>query len=115
VGNLLRIEEAEQHPCAVAVLEGDWGGTIYATIPLRLTDLDADGLKALALNLERIFWSCNIDEDSPEGGAAAYLTLAKPGEGVLGGMGGGCVVDGTWIHPDLGDEARSLIQAAERK
>ena len=102
-------EEAKKHPDAVAVLEGDWGGTVYATIPLRLTSLDAEGLRALSIRLEQVFWDCNISADDPEGGSGCYIIVAKPGQGVLGGMGGGRVEDGVWIHPDLGDLEREFI------
>jgi hypothetical protein len=93
----------------VLVLEGDWGGTIYATLPVDYLKRNFEIVCELAAKLEQSSWGCNIDEDSPSGGASAYLTDAEIGDGVLGGMGGGLVADGLWVHPSLSEAEKTLI------
>jgi hypothetical protein len=93
----------------VIVLEGDWGGTIYATLPVDMLKRSLDIVTDLAMKLEERAWSCNIDEDSPRGGSGAYLIDAEVGDGVTGGMGGGRVANGLWVNPSLSDPTILLI------
>jgi hypothetical protein len=34
-------------------------------------------------------------------GAQVFYERGLPGSGLVGGMGGGLIVDGVWIHPEL--------------
>ena len=111
---LRNLDEARAAEDGVVVFEGDWGGTIYATVPVKYLSetISHQELSQLAVTLEKIHWDCNIDEDSPEGGSRMYYKRAVPGDGILGGMGGGCVMDGLWTHPGLTNNGRRLLESA---
>jgi hypothetical protein len=76
------------------VLEGDWGGQIYMSVPTRMIGSKAD-VPALLKMFDGQEWACN--EGS---GAGAYL-LPSNQKGVCGGMGGGDLTEELWIHPDV--------------
>lgn len=98
---------------AVAILYGDWGGSVYATIPLSyLPDtVTPKDIKDLAVKLEMEFWDCNIELDDPDGGAMVNYMIKSPGTPILGGMGGGLVVDGIWTHPYFGEKCREMVNS----
>ena len=104
-------EEFQAAPNAVAIFYGDWGGEVYASVPMRLfSGIGPDELRDLAIRLEQVCWDCNITAEDPQGGACVAFKIQKPGTGVIGGMGGGLVVDGVWISPDLPEIAREFIK-----
>lgn len=78
------------------VLEGDWGGQIYLTVPWRLLGEDPKVLPLLK-DLDREAWPSNRGE-----GRNAYLYSPREreqqGRGVPGGMGGGRLTDDLWLH-----------------
>ncbi len=97
-----------EHPNADPwlVLEGDWGGQIYVTVPWRLVVADAR-VDLLLSELDRIAWSCND-------GAGCFSHLYDPRlcgdlpvDGVSGGMGGGALEDGLWLHGEFGNACRA--------
>jgi hypothetical protein len=88
------LESAQQAPDAVAVMEGDYGGQIYFTCPVRHIRCTSDVLKQLLDDLDDCQWG------DPEG-AGLYYEVGIPGSGVAGGMGGGAIVDGVWLHKRL--------------
>lgn len=90
--------EARQDPDGAVVLEGDWGGTIYATCPARLVRCDEESLERLLRDLDGIVWPVNEGE-----GAGVRYERLPVGSGVIGGMGGGAVIAGVWIHGNLQD------------
>lgn len=100
---LKTIDEVRGTPDSRLVIEGDWGGTIYCSCPVSLIGASQDEIYALAEWLERQFWACNFNDDS-QGGHGVYYQVGEPGQGIWGGMGGGCFVDGLWVHPDIADE-----------
>ena len=83
---------ARSDPDAAVVASGDDGGTVLLTAPLRLVACDASTLRRLAVDLDGLLW------DDPTGVELSFLHLPV-GSGVPGGMGGGVVVEGMWIHP----------------
>jgi hypothetical protein len=85
---------AREHPASVVIFEGDYGGTIYLTIPVNHVACDEAALKQLLLDIDSMYWS------DPGGTLAAY-EVVPIGGGVAGGMGGGLVVDGLWLHPEI--------------
>ena len=99
------------------VLEGDWGGQIYLTVPWNLLGEDAKVLPLLK-GLDREAWACN-DGD----GRQAYLYSPRERgqrtRGVAGGMGGGRLTDGIWLHHTFGygwhQEARQLLGLEKSK
>ena len=97
---------------AVAIFFGDWGGQVYATVPMRLfsADVSPEDFRQLAIRLEEVCWSCNVSTEDPAGGAMLNFDVQEPNTGVLGGMGGGWVGEDAWINPDLPDKAREFIR-----
>ena len=115
---LTTLEEAQGHDDAVVILEGDWGGIIYATCPVKhLRDgITHEEIVILCKKLERDFWGYGTDkvpaQVPPEGGWGVYYQRLESGRGVWGGMGGGKVIDGLWVHDKLklADEVGQQIQ-----
>jgi len=105
------LDEARGDPDGVAILEGDWGGTVYMTVPLRhvpnATEADFNNL---AEGLERIFWDCNFDGEGADGGQGVYYKGIPSNTGVTGGMGGGVVLDNVWINDQLGPACDDLVR-----
>ena len=93
------LKEARRVPDAAVVMEGDDGGSIYLTCPVRLVRCDEAALRQLLRDLDAHDW------DDPEG-AGLFYEVAPVGSGVAGGTGGGVVTDGVWLHPEL--EAKGL-------
>lgn len=80
----------------VMVLEGDWGGQVYLTVPLRRIGPNAQ-LETLLARLDRIAWPSNGGQ-----GRRAYMKAASVREGISGGMGGGRVFShAVWLHPEF--------------
>ena len=88
------LAEAQADPEGVVILEGDYGGQIYAVCPARLVRCDEEALRRLLQDIDGLAWR---DPD----GAGVYFESLPVGSGVWGGMGGGRVVDGVWVHPKL--------------
>ncbi len=98
------LDEARRHNDGVAILQGDWGGQIYAVIPARMIRCTAEAIQQLLFDLDAEAWSCNENE-----GATIYYERKPAGTGVPGGMGGGASTGGLWIHPEF-DEIAEQIQ-----
>lgn len=87
----------------VMVLEGDWGGQVYLTVPVDRLGPDAQ-LEALLLHLDRIAWPSNEGQ-----GTRVYREDAMLDEGIPVGMGGGCVFsDAVWLHPEFAAEVEMV-------
>ena len=86
------LSEAQLAADSAVVLEGDWGGTIYATCPARLIRCDEGTLGQLLHDLDAVIWPGQPD------GAGVYYERLPVGSPVPGGMGGGMVIDGVWVH-----------------
>jgi hypothetical protein len=76
------------------VLEGDWGGQVYLTIPIAMTTAER-ARQALRI-IDALEWFCNDRQ-----GASFYTQEGRPGDGVWGGMGGGLLAEDLWLHSDL--------------
>jgi hypothetical protein len=74
------------------VLEGDDGGEIYFTCPATVVKCGEEGLQTLLLYLDSLEWR---DPDM----AHIWYEKHPTGTAVSGGMGGGIVTEGIWIHP----------------
>jgi len=89
------------------VLEGDWGGQIYLTMPLRAGSISVHAdVPALLERLDKASWEFNGGL-----GATAAEHPGKVGDGVLGGMGGGALADGLWLHPKLEHLREEVLKA----
>jgi len=87
------------------VLEGDWGGQIYLTIPWDQIGPKAR-IKTLHRELDAIAWPSN------DGGALWDLydpveLDGKPEDGYGGGMGGGKLEDALWMHSEFDEKVRA--------
>jgi hypothetical protein len=89
-------EEAKETENAIVIMEGDWGGQIYLVCPLEYIKCDKNILEGLLQDLDKIAWKCNEGE-----GTGIYFEVRKLGEGISGGMGGGTVQSGIWIHDEF--------------
>ena len=85
------LEEARLYPDGAAIFEGDWGGQIYATIPTDLIRCNVAAIERLLRDLDALGW-CDL------AGARIYYERRPVGAGVAGGMGGGRIIQGVWIH-----------------
>lgn len=90
----LSAARADAH--GIAVLEGDDGGQVYIVCSAQQIQCSDTVLQQLLIDLDEIEWPGN-DPNMRR----IYFESRPVGEGVPGGMGGGQVVDGFWIHPSL--------------
>jgi TPR repeat protein len=90
--------EAVAAPDGVIIAEGDYGGQIYFTCPARLVRCSEAELLQLLEEVDATQWDSVL-----EGGARIYYERLPVGAGVAGGMGGGEIVEGVWMHEDLID------------
>ena len=79
--------EARADSDASVVIEGDHGGTIYLTVLVKHVRCAQAGLEQLADDIDAMCWN---DDD----GLGLFFEHLPVGSGVMGGMGGGLVVDG---------------------
>jgi hypothetical protein len=90
------LQEAQSDPDGAVILEGDDGGQLYLAFPARAVNCTEESLSLLLLDLDEICWPGN-DADM-----ARVIYERRPvGQGVAGGMGGGVVSPGGWIHPAI--------------
>jgi hypothetical protein len=101
------LEEARQLENAYVILQGDWGGQIYVTVPVSRVGCSHEQLAVLLRKLDQHEWECNEGD-----GAEMFFERLSPGAGVSGGMGGGAATDNVWIHPSL--EEAGLRREIER-
>lgn len=104
------LEEAQADDDAVAVLQGDDGGQIYAVIPVRDVRCSIAALERLLSDLDEISWPGN-DPDMKR----IYFEHQPPGSGIPGGMGGALATGEVWVHEEfrkmgLADDIRGVIQ-----
>src|SRR5262249_16251045 len=85
---------AREHSGSVVIFEGDYGGTIYLTIPVRDVACGETALKQLLFDIATMYSS------DPRGARVLY-EVVQVGAGVAGGMGGGQIVNGLWLHPKI--------------
>lgn len=101
---LKTLDDARRHDDGVAILQGDWGGQIYAVIPASMIQCTPEVLRQLLLDLDSAAWSCNENE-----GASIYYERKPAGTGIGGGMGGGASTGSLWIHSEF-DEISEQIR-----
>ena len=99
------LEDARADPDAAVVFEGDHGGQVYLTCPVRHVRCDEPVLRSLLADLDRLGW-----EDP--GGARMHFERRPVGADVPGGMGEAGVVDGPWLHAQIDSPALAAQVAA---
>lgn len=95
------LAEAQAHEAGTVVLFGDDGGQVYLVARANQIRCSESSLQQLLRDIDAIEWPGN----SPDMAGIDYGSHSV-GDGIPGGMGGGQVTAGTWIHPDL--EAQGL-------
>ncbi len=88
------LDEARALSSYVVVMEGDYGGQIYAVCPVDHIKCDEATLRQLLLDIDDTQWG------DPEGSQMCY-EQASPVSRIAGGMGGGKVIDSVWCHKNL--------------
>lgn len=89
-------QEAQAHPEGVVILEGDDGGQIYLTCPGSQVRCSEAALDQLLEDIDALAW----DDLSA---ARVFYERLPLGSTVVGGMGGGKITDGLWVHAQLAD------------
>jgi hypothetical protein len=90
------LAEARAYPDGVVILQGDDGGQIYVVCPASEVRCDEAALESLLVDLDEIAWPSN-----PPDMRRVLFERISPGCGVAGGMGGGRVTEGPWVHPEF--------------
>lgn len=93
------LKSAKTDPDSYVVMQGDWGGQIYLTCPIKCVTCDEYMLKKVLRKLDGMCWGCNAGA-----GADLCYETHRSGDVVPGGMGGGLATDGLWIHPNILNE-----------
>jgi hypothetical protein len=88
------LEEARRDPDSAVVLSGDYGGTIFLTVPVRLLQCSLATLWTLVSDLDAVTWMSGDPTI-----ATVAIERHPVRTGVVGGDGGGLVTDGVWVHP----------------
>ncbi|WP_239329294.1 hypothetical protein [Frankia sp. CiP3] len=82
------LKHARRDSGAAVVLSGNYGGTIFLTVPVRLVRCDAEALFTLVSDLDAVTWMSG----DPTIATVAFKQCPV-GSTVEGGDGGGLVVD----------------------
>jgi hypothetical protein len=88
--------EAKDAAVAAVILEGDWGGQIFATCPAGLVRCTEERLRRLAGELETAIHVMTFT-----GSAKVVFEPLPIGAEVAGGMGGGIITNGVWSHEQI--------------
>jgi hypothetical protein len=109
------LDEAGKHPHAAMIMEADSGGQILVSCPVSLICATEQALRLLLCDLENVSWGGGFDanQHEPSDESGIYYEPLPPASGIAGGMGGGAVTDGIWVHRWLDAELmlREQIEA----
>ena len=109
------LEVARSDSDAAVVMESDDGGQILLTCPVSVVRCGLAALEALLVWLDAVAWSGGGDPT-----ARRLLFEHRPiGSGLAGGMGGGVIGEGVWLHPQLAqivldDDGSTVADVARR-
>lgn len=102
---LKSLREARALEHTAVIMQGGDNEQIYLTVPVSYVRCDEGTLHALLSALDAL-------QLNRPNRAGLSFELAPVGSGVFGGLGGGSIVDGVWIHPRL-EEAGVLLPALD--
>ncbi len=89
------LKNAKNFADAYAIMEGDYGGTIYLTIPVTLIQCSEETLEQLLLDIDARYWGdtdgCNL----------SFERIPATTTRVAGGMGGGVIQSTLWLHSKI--------------
>jgi hypothetical protein len=86
------------------VLEGDWGGQIFLTVPWHKVGPEAK-IVTLLDKMNKAAWSCNVSA-ADDGSNVKFFLAEASQSGVPGGMGGGLLTNGVWMHDDFANRRK---------
>jgi len=92
--HVMTLGEAKALADGCVVMEGDYGGQCYLTAPMRIVACQENELGQLLQDLDEIFWQ-DVE------GRHLYYEQHRSGDRIDSGMGGGLILDDTWIHKQL--------------
>ena len=88
-----------------AIMQGGGGAQIYLTVPVKYVRCEQPALLALLRLLDALAFN-------DPARASLSFELAPIGSGLYAGMGGGSIVDGIWLHPNLDHaDVREAVKA----
>jgi hypothetical protein len=90
------LSEAQHYADGTVVFAADDGGQIYLVARANCVRVSEDTLQEILRDIDAIEWPGN-----PSDASAVEYDRYAVGDGIVGGMGGGEVTDGIWIHPNL--------------
>lgn len=88
--------EARSIENSYVVADGDWGGQVYFTIPAAEVACSEERVRQLVREVDQVCWG-----GQEEGSLGVNFRSGTPGEGVVGGMGGGVLRGGLWVHDEI--------------
>ena len=91
------LEEAKADPSGAIYFEGDYGGQIYLSALASEINCTEECLRQLLVDIENLpgGWG------DLEGSSITFASVAYVPSVILGGMGGGMITNGIWVHGDL--------------
>lgn len=92
--SLKSLQEAKKYKDAYLIMEGDYGGQIYLSCPVKIIECQESIIVHLLRDIDNGVWN------NPDG-ARIYFERKKIGEVIEGGMGGGLIEKEIWIHDKL--------------
>lgn len=95
------LEDAKNDSGGYVVFHGDEGGQVYLTIPARQVNCTEADLSVLLAKIDHECW------DNPRT-SLVYFEHGEPGQSIPGGMGGGVLTDGLWLHDKI-TPMRSMV------
>lgn len=95
------LDEAKKYKNSYIIMEGDYGGQIYLTIPTKQAKCSSKNLKILLNWIDKRVWDNN-------GGASIYYEEFLPGDIIGGGMGGALAKNNLWLHENI-NELKKII------
>jgi hypothetical protein len=103
-------EEAKKYNDSYMIMEGDWGGQIYLSIPVKKINCDQVTLIKLLNEIDRTEWRCNCGK-----GSGIYFERKNIGEELVGGEGGGIATNGLWVHENLNEIKDKILAVLNGK
>jgi len=103
---LTSLQEAQAHPDGVVILEGDDGGQISLTCP-------SSQVRCSEATLQQLLKDIDAREWNDLSGARLFYERMPVSATVAGGMGGGKVTDGVWVHDRLAEDQALTARITE--
>lgn len=94
-GTIHKLAEAAVHDDIWVIMVADFGGVIMLTFPARRARCSEEALEELCLALSDIDGGSRRD-------SGIFYDRAQVGSWVSGGVGGGVITPGLWLHAEMG-------------